>query len=53
MSWRGEADGCSVCDGCTQGLGVVFDFMFLFVELVFAQEIVDGFIILRVYVSID
>jgi hypothetical protein len=42
----GEGEGCCVCYGCAQGFGVVFDFVFLFVEFVFAEEVVYGFVVL-------
>jgi hypothetical protein len=42
----GEGEGCCFCYGCAEGFGVVFDFVFLFVEFVFAEEVVYGFVVL-------
>ena len=49
LRWGSKGYGCGICHGCSEGFGVVFDFVFLFVEFVFAEEVVDGFIVLYIY----
>ena len=43
---RGEWEGSAVCYGGPVRFGVMFDFVFLFVEFVFAEEVVDRFVVL-------
>ena len=38
-----------ICDPSRTRLGIVFNLMLLFVEIVFPEKIVDGFVILRVW----
>ena len=44
---RGERDDVDVRHPCREGFGVVLDFVFLLVEVVLAQEVVDGFVVLE------
>ena len=46
MGWGRETDDLDVGDAGGSCLGVVLDFVFLLVELAFAKEVVDGFVIL-------
>lgn len=41
-----EWEGGGVCDGRAQGLRVVFDLVFLFVEFVLPEEVVDRLVVL-------
>ena len=43
----GERDDVRVGDGCAPGFGVVLDVVPLLVELAFAEEVVDGFVVLE------
>ena len=53
MVWRVERDDGQVCDARRAGLGVVLDLVFLLVEFVFSQEVVDGFVVLKYPVRDD
>lgn len=47
MGGRGEWNNGRVGDARPQRFGVVFDLVFLFVEFMFAEKVVDGFVVLH------
>ena len=46
----GEGEGGAVCYSGPVGFGVMFDFVFLFIEFMFAEEVIDRFIVLLLWV---
>lgn len=48
-----EGYNSDICYACATGFRIVLDFVFLFVEFAFAEEVIDRFVILRVRVERD